>query len=59
MIFIGGVYIGGCNDGPTKDAPGLVPLAFQNKLFPILIAAGAFPGEDEKGTCTNPFDKEK
>ena len=30
-IFIDGVYIGGCEDGPSDAAPGLVPLAFQGK----------------------------
>lgn len=40
MIFIGGKYIGGCDDGPTKDAPGLVRLAFQGKLRPMLQSVG-------------------
>lgn len=40
-IWIGGQYIGGCDDGPTTQAPGLVPLAFQAKLRPMLEAAGA------------------
>lgn len=31
-IFINGVYIGGCDDGPSADAPGLIPLAFQGDL---------------------------
>ena len=41
MIFIGGKYIGGCDDGPTDGAPGLVPLAFKNLLYPYLTDAGA------------------
>ena len=34
-IFIGGFYIGGCNDGP-----GLLPLARENKLDGLLEKAG-------------------
>ena len=40
-IWIGGQYIGGCDDGPSDDAPGLVPLAFKGVLRPKLVAAGA------------------
>ena len=43
-IWIGGEYIGGCDDGPSDDAPGLVPLAFRGALFGKLQAAGALPG---------------
>mmetsp|Transcript_13966 Transcript_13966/g.16870 ORF Transcript_13966/g.16870 Transcript_13966/m.16870 type:complete len:220 (-) Transcript_13966:463-1122(-) len=43
-VWINGVYIGGCDDGPTDEAPGLVPLAFQGKLLPMLEAAGAVKG---------------
>lgn len=31
-IFVNGVYIGGCEDGPSDEAPGLVPLAFQGTI---------------------------
>lgn len=41
MIFIGGVYVGGCDDGPTPTAPGLVPLAFDGTLRPLLEDVGA------------------
>lgn len=41
-IWIGGNYIGGCDDGPSDDAPGLVPLAFRGTLRERLEAAGAF-----------------
>mmetsp|Transcript_26192 Transcript_26192/g.62036 ORF Transcript_26192/g.62036 Transcript_26192/m.62036 type:complete len:205 (-) Transcript_26192:154-768(-) len=40
-IWIGGQYVGGCDDGPSDDAPGLVPLAFRGTLFDKLQAAGA------------------
>lgn len=42
IIYIGGKYVGGCDDGVTEAAPGLVPLAFLNRLSPALSAAGAF-----------------
>lgn len=35
-IFIGGNYIGGCNDG----SPGLMPLANSGKLEPMLDSVG-------------------
>mmetsp|Transcript_31629 Transcript_31629/g.82685 ORF Transcript_31629/g.82685 Transcript_31629/m.82685 type:complete len:184 (+) Transcript_31629:46-597(+) len=41
-IWIGGSYVGGCDDGPSDEAPGLVPLAFRGKLFEKLKAADAF-----------------
>jgi glutaredoxin len=41
-IWIGGEYVGGYEDGPSADAPGLAPLAFRNQLYPKLEAAGAF-----------------
>mmetsp|Transcript_45047 Transcript_45047/g.88650 ORF Transcript_45047/g.88650 Transcript_45047/m.88650 type:complete len:156 (+) Transcript_45047:150-617(+) len=41
MIFIGGEYVGGFSDGPSDEAPGLVNLAFDGKLRPLLKAAGA------------------
>jgi len=48
-IWVGGEYIGGCNDGPDPiNAPGLVPLAFRGKLFEKLEAAGAL----EAGNAT-------
>ena len=40
-IWIGGKYIGGCEDGPSDDAPGLVPLAFKGQLQTKLKSAGA------------------
>ena len=40
-IWIGGEYIGGCDDGPSEAAPGLVPLAFRGTLREKLEAAGA------------------
>ena len=40
-IFIGGEYVGGYEDGPTAEAPGLVPLAFAGRLRPMLIQCGA------------------
>lgn len=42
-IWIGGEYVGGCDDGVEGNAaaPGLVPLAFQGKLQGMLEAAGA------------------
>jgi glutaredoxin 3 len=39
-IWIGGEYCGGCNDGPTADAPGLIALAFTGKLQEKLSSAG-------------------
>lgn len=48
-IWIGGKYIGGCDDGPSDDAPGLVPLAFRGTLRQRLEAAGAF-GDAAVGT---------
>ena len=41
-IWIGGEYIGGCDDGPSDAAPGLVPMAFRGTLREKLEAAGAF-----------------
>jgi glutaredoxin len=40
-IFIGGKYVGGCEDGPSDECPGIVQLAFQGRLRPMLIEAGA------------------
>ena len=40
-IWIGGSYIGGCDDGPSEEAPGLVKLAFRSSLKEKLEAAGA------------------
>ena len=42
-IWIGGEYVGGCDDGPSDAAPGLVPLAFKGQLIPKLQEAGAMP----------------
>ena len=41
-IWVGGEYIGGCDDGPSDAAPGLVPMAFRGTLREKLAAAGAF-----------------
>lgn len=41
MIFINGVYVGGCDDGPSATAPGIVPMAFSGKLKAMLESAGA------------------
>ena len=41
MVFIGGKYVGGYSDGPTDEAPVLVPLSFDGKLRPMLEEAGA------------------
>lgn len=35
-IWINGEYIGGCDDGPTDSAPGLIDYTFQGKLAPLL-----------------------
>lgn len=40
-IWIGGEYIGGCEDGPSENAPGLVPMAFKGTLRSKLEKAGA------------------
>jgi glutaredoxin len=39
-IWIGGKYVGGCDDGPSDEAPGLVKLAFDGSLPKKLEAAG-------------------
>ena len=39
-VWIGGTYVGGFDDGPSDDAPGLISLAFQSKLRPTLERAG-------------------
>lgn len=47
FIFVGGNYIGGCEDGPSAECAGLIPLALQGKLRPLLIEAGALkPSEN-------------
>jgi len=40
-IWIGGKYVGGCDDGPSDDAPGIVKMAFEGTLPAALEAAGA------------------
>lgn len=48
-IWIGGEYIGGCDDGPdANEAPGLVPLAFRGQLFEKLSAAGAIDQQQKQ-----------
>merc|ERR1719271_1970957 len=42
-VWIGGEFVGGCTDGPTKDAPGLVKLAFSGELITKLNDALATP----------------
>jgi len=46
-IWIGGEYIGGCDDGPSDVSPGLVPMAFRGTLREKLEAAGAFTVVDD------------
>ena len=42
QVFIGGEYVGGCNDGGLG---GVVPLSKSGKLSEMLIKAGALvPG---------------
>ena len=48
-MYILQVYIGGFEEGPSDDAPGLIYLAFCGKLRPLLIESGALepiPGTD-------------
>jgi glutaredoxin 3 len=40
-VFIDGVFVGGCNDGPTEEFNGLVKLDQAGKLDALLAAAGA------------------
>ena len=40
-VFIDGVFVGGCNDGPTEEFNGLVKLDQAGKLDTLLTAAGA------------------
>ena len=40
-IWIGGVFIGGCNDGPTKDRGGIVQLNDSGELDAMLSSVGA------------------
>merc|ERR1712129_430856 len=40
-IFIGGKYVGGYDGGPSEEAPGILDLAFQGTLRPMLEEAGA------------------
>jgi glutaredoxin len=44
-IFIGGKYVGGCEDGPSAECPGIVKLAFQGRLRPMLIEAKALDAD--------------
>jgi len=46
-IWVGGTYIGGCDDGPSDAAPGLVKLALKGELRPALESAGAFLKAEE------------
>merc|ERR1719352_373207 len=57
-IWIGGEYIGGCEDGVGSDAPGLVPLAFKGQLQSKLEAAGAI-GSVSPGQLPSAENKEK
>lgn len=43
-IWIGGKYVGGCDDGPSEEAPGIVKLAFMGKLQDMVAAAAASAG---------------
>jgi hypothetical protein len=47
MVFIGGEYVGGFSDGPTEEAPGLVNLAFDGKLRPMLVESEALSSASE------------
>ena len=49
-IWVGGEYIGGCDDGPSIAAPGLVPMAFRGTLREKLEAAGAFQSDIKEET---------
>ena len=40
-IWINGVFIGGCNDGPTSEYNGINNLNSRNKLDGMLKSAGA------------------
>lgn len=40
-IWINGVFIGGCNDGPTSEYNGINNLNSRNKLDGLLNSAGA------------------
>lgn len=40
-VWIAGKYVGGCDDGPSDVAPGLVKLAFSGRLSKMLEVAGA------------------
>lgn len=40
-IFIGGNYVGGYDGGASEETPGILSLAFQGRLRPMLEAAGA------------------
>jgi glutaredoxin 3 len=40
-IWINGVFIGGCNDGPTSEYNGINNLNTQNKLDGMLKLSGA------------------
>jgi glutaredoxin 3 len=40
-VFIGGKYVGGFDGGVSEDQPGILDLAFQGKLRPLLEDAGA------------------
>jgi len=56
FIFIQGKFIGGCEDGPSAAAPGLIPLAFRGVLLPMLRNAGldvVVPQTDERGVGIN------
>jgi len=41
--WIGGEYVGGFDDGPSEEAPGLVKLSFQGRLRAELESAEAIP----------------
>lgn len=40
-IWVGGEYIGGCNDGPAGGPQGIASLARSGELVPMLVKAGA------------------
>jgi len=50
-IWIAGEYVGGCDDGPTPSAPGIVDMAFAGTLRQKLEAAGAQPTAQVPGVA--------
>ena len=53
-IWVGGEYVGGCDDGPTPEAPGVVDMAFTGALRQKLEALGALPTAQAAGAPAAP-----